>query len=62
MTCKLARKVEALELKKNGQLKLIPEFNREREREKREREKRERERVVLSELHLLLPPLDCSHF
>ena len=57
MTCKLARKVEALELKKNGQLKLIPEFNREREREKRERE-----RVVLSELHLLLPPLDCSHF
>jgi len=39
MTCKLARKVEALELKKNGQLKLIPEFNREREREKREKER-----------------------
>jgi len=31
-----------------------------REREKREREKRER--VVLLELHLLRPPLDCSHF
>ena len=34
-----------------------------REREKREREKeRKRESVVLSELHLLCPPLDCSHF
>jgi len=32
-------------------------------RKLRERErKRERERVVLSELHLLRPPLDCSHF
>ena len=29
--------------------------------ENRERE-RERKRVVLSELHLLRPPLDCSHF
>jgi len=37
----------------------IPEFNRERERERKERK---RESVVLSELHLLRPPLDCSHF
>jgi hypothetical protein len=28
----------------------------------REREERKRESVVLSELHLLRPPLDCSHF
>ena len=32
------------------------EFDCERERE------RERESVMLSELHLLRPPLDCSHF
>ena len=35
----------------------IPEFNTERERKERKRES-----VVLSELHLLRPPLDCSHF
>jgi hypothetical protein len=28
----------------------------------RERKERKRESVVLSELHLLRPPLDCSHF
>jgi len=39
------------------QLLQVPEFNRERERKERKRES-----VVLSELHLLRPPLDCSHF
>ena len=39
------------------QLLQVPEFNRERERKERKRES-----VVLLELHLLRPPLDCSHF
>ena len=42
-----------------GKIKILA-IGKERERE-REIE-RERERVVLSELHLLRPPLDCSHF